>query len=71
LDENGNRWNQENPDSAGFAWSGVEIDPGMKIKSNFSFVAKDTDGGTQYSLICPESSPQQGRRITIQGIPSR
>jgi len=43
----------------------------MKIKSNFSFVAKDTDGGTQYSLICPESSPQQGRRITIQGIPSR
>jgi hypothetical protein len=70
LDENGNRWNQESPDSAGFAWSGVEIDPGMKVKSSFSFVAKDTDNGTQYSLICPEASPQQGRRITIRGINS-
>jgi hypothetical protein len=71
LDENGNRWNQENPDSAGFTWSGVEIDPGMKIKSNFSFVAKDTATGIDYSLVCPESSPQQGRKITIQGISSR
>jgi hypothetical protein len=71
LDENGSRWNQENPDSAGFAWSGVEIDPGMKIKSNFSFVAKDTATGIDYNLICPESSPQQGRRITIPGISSR
>lgn len=70
LDENGNRWNQEHPDSAGFAWSGVEIDPGMKVKSNFSFATKDTSTGNQYNLICPESSPQQGRRITIQGITS-
>lgn len=70
LDENGNRWNQENPDSAGFAWSGVEIDPGMKVKSNFSFVTNGADNGTQYSLICPEASPQQGRRITIRGISS-
>jgi hypothetical protein len=71
LDENGNRWNQDSPDSAGFAWSGVEIDPGVKVKSNFSFVTKDAATGTQYSLMCPESSPQQGRRITIRGLSSR
>jgi hypothetical protein len=71
LDEDGNRWNQDTADSAGFAWSGVQIDPGMKVKSNFSFVAKDATTGTKYSLICPEASPQQGRRITIQGITSR
>jgi hypothetical protein len=68
LDDNGNRWNQDGADSAGFSWSGVDIDPGMKIKSNFTFVTRDSDSGTQYSLSCPETNPQQGRRITIRGI---
>jgi hypothetical protein len=71
LDENGNRWNQQNPDSAGFSWSGVQIDPGTKVKSTFTFVAKDDDAGTRFSFICPEGSPQQGRRIIIQGITTR
>jgi hypothetical protein len=68
LDENGNRWSQSDPDSAGFSWSGVELDPGTRLKSNFTFIAKDDDTGTRYSFICPEGSPQQGRRIVIPGI---
>lgn len=70
LDQDGNRWNQEKPDSAGFAWSGVEVDPGMKVRSSFSFVSREMATNGDYNLICSESSPQQGRRITIHGISS-
>lgn len=59
LDEDGNRWDQESPDSAGLAWSGVNIDPGMKVKSKFVFVAKGETTGKKYNLICPEASPEQ------------
>jgi hypothetical protein len=72
LDEGGNRWNQQGFDSAGLAsWGGTELEPGTKVRSTFSFIAKDSDSGTQYTLICPENSPQMGRRVMIRGIATR
>jgi hypothetical protein len=68
LDEDGNRWNQQDPDSAGFSWSGVELEPGTKVKSNFVFVAKGASTGHEFSFHCPEGSPQQGRHIQINGF---
>jgi hypothetical protein len=69
----GRKWQSLEPGELrfrGFAWSGVEIDLVVKMKGTFSFVAKDAETGTEYSLICPEASPQQGRRITIHRIGS-
>jgi len=68
LDENGSRWDQHEADSAGFTWSGVEIEPGTRVKSNFTFIAKDNDSGTSFTLICPEGSPQAGRQIILRDI---
>jgi hypothetical protein len=59
LDEDGNRWNQQDPDSAGFSWSG------------FVFVAKGASTGHEFSFHCPEGSPQLGRHIQINGFTAR
>jgi hypothetical protein len=70
LDENGGRWNQESIDSAGFTGSGFEIQPGTRVKSDFTFVTTDIDSGSLFTFMCKEFGPVPDRQIIIRGIPS-
>jgi len=77
-DEKGNTWTQDAtnssgsyyPDSVGISSHGVEVQPGVPVKSSFFLTAQGETTGTLFTLVCSEGSPTQGRQIVIRGITS-
>jgi hypothetical protein len=75
-DEKGNTWTQDAPDSSGSYYPdsirissrGVEIQPNVRVRTTFSFLAGGDTTGTLFTLVCSEESPTRGRQIVIRGI---
>jgi hypothetical protein len=75
-DEKGNTWTQDAPESSGSYYPdsirissrGVEIQPNVRVRTTFSFLAGGDTTGTLFTLVCSEESPTRGRQIVIRGI---
>lgn len=71
LDENGEKWVLQDRDSGGIVvplgYGPVDLLPGTRIKSKFTFAAKGDNTGTVFTLAVIERAPRE-RQVLVKGI---
>lgn len=71
LDENGEKWVLQERDSGGIVvplgYGPVDLLPGTRIKSKFTFAAKADSAGTVFTLAALEREPMN-RQVLVKGI---
>lgn len=70
LDDIGEKWTQQQEDTAGIFVEGVGIQlaPGAKRRTTVTFVTNESGGGNTFSLVFWEGQPQRGRTHTLHRI---
>jgi hypothetical protein len=71
LDENGSRWNQQEAYNNQLTGNVIEVIPGTRVKSEFKFNTTESNRGSNFTFICTETLPQNGRHVVIRSIPVR
>ena len=74
IDENGDRWNQSHPDTAGlWAWGDryylVQLLPGGIRRTKLRFKAVSSSRGRVFSMVGEEYRPNAGRVISVAPLP--